>query len=141
VSLLRRALVPVADEDDAVATARALRPHAGRIETVVAVHVIEKGGGAIDKAPLEKRQGDAEDCLAVAETELGDAVAVETRIAYGTDVVEAISDTADEVDATAIAFRARGGSRIVRLLSGDTTARLATHPTVPTVSLPDPDDA
>ena len=141
MSLLRRALVPVADEDDAVATVRALRPHAGRIETVVAVHVIEKGGGAVDKAPLEKRQGDAEDCLAVAEAELGASVGVETRVAYGTDVVETVADVAADVDATAVAFRARGGSRLVRLLSGDTTTRLATNPTVPTVSLPDPEDA
>lgn len=140
MSLLRRVLVPIASEADARATAAALRPHLDGIERVVAVHVVEKGGGTIDKAPLEKRQADAEEYLAAVEDELGDAVTVETRVAYGTDVVEAIFDVAAGVDATAVAFRPRGGSRLARLLSGDTTARLATDPTVPTVSLPDPEE-
>lgn len=140
MSLLRTVVVPIASEEDARATAAALGPHFEEIERVVVLHVIEKGGGVVDKAPLEKRQSDAESFLDVAEAELGDDVAVDTRIAYGTDVVETIFDVATEEEATAVAFRPRGGSRIVRLLSGDTTARLATEPSVPTVSLPDPED-
>ena len=140
MSLLTHAVVPIADEGDARATAAALRPRLGEVEHVVAVHVIEKGGGVVDKAPLEKRQADAEVFLDAAEEALGDAVAVESRVAYDTDVVDAIFAVADDVDATAVAFRPRGGSRIARLLSGDTTTRLARDPAVPTVSLPDPEE-
>jgi nucleotide-binding universal stress UspA family protein len=141
VSLLNRVLVPIASEADARATAAALRPHLDGIDRVVVLHVIEKGGGVVDKAPLEKRQADAEEFLGVAEAEVADDVTVDTRVAYGTDVVETVFDVATEVDATAVAFRPRGGSRIARLLSGDTATKLATNPMIPTVSLPDPEDA
>ncbi|MFW5938865.1 MAG: universal stress protein [Halolamina sp.] len=141
MTILRRVLVPIAEESDARATAAALRPHVGGIEQIVAVHVIEKGGGVPDKAPLEKRQADADEYLDTFEAAIDDAVPVEKRVAYGTDVVETIFDVATDVDATAVAFRPRGASRFVRLLSGDTASRLATNPTVPTVSLPDPEGA
>lgn len=129
--------VPVATEADAEATSAALAPYLSTVERVTAVHVIEKGGGAPDKAPLEKRQSDAAEFLAVVESRLGADVAVDTDIVYGTDVADALFDAATDVGADAIAFRARGGSRLVRLLSGDTATRLVTDPRLPVVSLPD----
>lgn len=133
-------VVPVASEADARATCAALRPYLDGVERVTAVHVVEKAGGAVDKAPLEKRREDAAEFLAVVESELGDAVAVDTQTAFDTDVVDAIFAAAADAGATAVAFRPRGGSRIVRLLTGDTATGLVTEPRMPVISLPDPAD-
>lgn len=130
-------LIPVATADDARATCAALEPHLDSVETVTAIHVIEKGGGALDKAPLEKRQRDGLDILSVVGSTLENETTVETDIVYGTDVVDAIFEAAVDANAEAVVFRARGGSRIVQLLSGNTTRKLVTDPVVPVVSLPD----
>lgn len=135
MALLERVVVPIADERDSVATSAALSPYLDDIHHVTAVHVIEKGGGVVDKAPMEKRRTDAAELLAVVESRLDDEVAVETRIEFGTNVAETIVETALDADASAIAFRPRGGSRLMRLLSGDTAARLVTDPELPVVSL------
>lgn len=136
MTLLQRVVVPVATEDDAAETCAALSPYLDEIEQVVAVHVIEKAGGGIDKAPLAKRQEDAEVILDVVEDALGDDVPVERETAYGTDVVETLLAEANGHDATAIAFVARDGSRLVQLLSGDRSIRLVTEATLPVVALP-----
>lgn len=137
MALLDHVLVPIASEEDAEATAAALGPYLEEVQRVTAVHVIEKAGGAIDKAPLEKRQEDAAEFLAIVDSRLSDRVAVDTRTAYGTDVVEALLEAAADAGATAIAFRPRGGSRIRRLLTGDTATRLVIDAEIPVVSLPD----
>lgn len=140
MTILEDVLIPVASEDDAEVTCAALEPYLEEIERVTAVHVVEKAGGAADKAPLEKRRSDAAEFLAVVDSRLSDRVAVDTRTAFGTDVVEALFDEAADAGATAVAFRPRGGSRIVRLLTGDTAMRLVTEPEVPVLSLPTPPD-
>jgi nucleotide-binding universal stress UspA family protein len=135
MTLLERVVVPVADEQDSRATAAAVSRHLDGVESVVAVHVVEKGGGAVDKAPVEKRRADAAEFLSIVESRLDDGVAVETRVAFGTDVAETVVETALNAEATAIAFRPRGGSRLIRFLSGDTAARLVTDPELPVVTL------
>ncbi|WP_306058847.1 universal stress protein [Natronococcus wangiae] len=137
-SLLTHLLVPVATGEDARTTCDALEPYLEGVERVTAVHVIEKAGGAMDKAPLEKRQEDAADFLAIVESELAERVAVDTQTVYGADVADALFDAATDAKADAIAIRARGGSRIVQLLAGNTTSKLVTDPVVPVVSLPHP---
>lgn len=134
MTLLERVVVSVADERDAVATASAVASHLAGVRHVTAVHVVEKGGGVADKAPMEKRTTDASRFLSLFASRL-DEVAVETRIEFGTDVADTIVETALEVDATAIVFRPRGGNRLVRLLSGDTAVRLVTDSELPVVSL------
>lgn len=141
MTMLDHLLVPVASEADAEQTVAALDRYLDAVERVTVVHFIEKGGGAPDKAPLEKRQSDAAEFLAVAASRLSPRVAVDTTTSYGPDVVETLFQTADSVGATAIAFRPRGDSRIVRLLTGNTAARLVTEPELPVVSLPDVDDS
>lgn len=136
MTLLDHPVVPVADPEDAAATAAALEGRLDRTRRVTAVHVVQKGGGTIDKAPMGRRVADAEGFLATVETRLGDAVPVASRVEFGTDIADTIVATALEVDATAIAFRPRGGSRLVRFLSGDTASRLLTEPELPIVSLP-----
>ncbi|KAB1197245.1 MULTISPECIES: universal stress protein [Haloferax] len=135
MSILERVVVPVADERDAIATVTALAPYLADIQHVTVVHVIEKGGGVVDKAPMEKRVTDANGFLSTVETRLGERVTVETRVEFGTNVAEKIVATARETDATAIAYHSRGGTRLARFLSGDTTTRLVTDPELPVVSL------
>ncbi|ELY45282.1 universal stress protein [Natronorubrum bangense] len=129
-------LIPVATEEDARATCAALEPYLDDIERVTAIHVIEKADGAPDKAPLEKRREDASEILAVVDSLLSASVAVDTRTVFATDIVSALFTEADDVSADAVAFQARGGSRIMRLLSGDITSNIVTDPAIPVISLP-----
>ena len=139
MGLFQHMLVPVATEADARTTCAALEPYLEDIERVTIVHVIEKAGGAPDKAPLEKRREDAAEFLATADAMLSEFVAVDARTVFATDVVPAFFAAADEAGADAIAFRARGGSRIRRILAGDITTNLVTDPDVPVISLPSPE--
>ncbi|SFL32386.1 Universal stress protein family protein [Halogranum rubrum] len=141
MSLLDHIVVPVADETDAAVTAAVLTSHLSEIKHITVVHVIEKGGGVVDKAPMEKRESDAREFFLAVESRLGDEVMVERRLEFGTNVAETIVDVALDVSATAIAFCPRGGNRFARLLSGDTAARLVTDPKLPVVSLHAVDEA
>ncbi len=135
--LLDHVLVPVASDEDAHATCAALRPYLDAVERVTALHVIEKRPNAVDKAPVEKRREDAAAFLGIVEATLGDVVGVDTRTAFGTDVVETVFEEAVDADATAVAFRPRGGGRLARLLAGDTATRLVTAPPRPVLALPE----
>ncbi len=135
--LLVRPLLPVASVEDAEATCRAAQPYLSG--SVHAVHVIEKAGGAPDKASVEQREEVAEsafdalrDCL--------EGMTVETEVRYGTDVAETIFEAADDLDASAIVVTPRGGSRWIRLLTGDVALSLVTETDRPVVVLPDLED-
>ena len=132
-----RIVVPAADPDDAERTATALAPRLDPTSTVIFVHVIEKAGGGIDKAPLESRKEYAQKVFDRARGPLEATEAtVETELLYGTDVVETIFEGADEWDADAIAFIPREGSRITELLTGDVSRRLVREASIPVVALP-----
>lgn len=133
--LFERVLLPVASPDDATASARALQPRVG--DSVVAVHVVEKAGGAVDKTSVEQREEEAAHIFEAIHAELDDHTTVETEITYGTDVAETIFDVADEVGATSIVFTPRGGSRWIQLLTGDVALDLITGTDRPVVVLPD----
>jgi nucleotide-binding universal stress UspA family protein len=138
-SLFERVVVPVANREDAAATAAALAPYvedAGG--TVVAVHVVEKAGGAPDKASVEQREQRAEDVFAIVEEGLADTgVPLEFTVLYGTDVAKTIIDGAHDADATSIVFTPRGGSRWAKLLTGDVTHHLVAESDLPVLVLPD----
>lgn len=144
-SLFDRVVVPVANRDDAAATVAALAPHIGAGEsTVTAVHVIEKAGGAPDKASVEQLERRAAAIFAIVTDGLADAsVSLETDLRYGTDIAESIIDAAHDVDASAIVFTPRGGSRWRKLLTGDVSHNLVEKSDVPVLVLPDrePSDA
>ncbi|RLM52203.1 MULTISPECIES: universal stress protein [unclassified Halorubrum] len=129
--LLGHVLLPVANEEDALRTARALDPYDPA--RVTALHVVEKGDGVPDKTPVEQSEELAAESYAAVRTVFPDAA---EHTAYARDVVEAIFDAADEVDASAIAYQPRGGNRLVQLLSGDLSAEIATDAPVPVIALP-----
>jgi K+-sensing histidine kinase KdpD len=130
--LLSRVLVPVAGEDDATTTARALARYLPEDAVVTAVYVVEKAGGAVDKASVEQREALAADAFAAFRAGLGVAPVDPT------DVVEAIFEAADRHDDTAVAFVPREGSRWIRLLTGDIALSLVTENDRPVVALPSP---
>ncbi|WP_129113186.1 universal stress protein [Halegenticoccus tardaugens] len=138
-SLFARPVVPVASVDDAETTARAAVPRIAAVDgEMVVVHVVEKAGGAPDKASVEQREEVAADAFSVVRDRAAAAgVDVTTRVAYGTDVAETIFDVAREENASAIVFSPRGGSKLVKWLSGDVAASLVENADRPVVSLPD----
>lgn len=129
--LLDHVLLPLANEEDAVRTASALEPY--RPEQVTALHVVEKGEGVPDKTPVEQSEALAENIYDAVHTVFPDAT---EHTAYRRDVVEAIFEAAEEVDASAIAYQTRGGGRLVQFLSGDPGLKLVTEADLPVVALP-----
>lgn len=129
--LLAHVLVPVANEDDALATAHALKPY--HPKRVTAFHVVEKGGGVPDKTPVEQSEELAAESYTAVRSVFPDA---DDHTAYARDVAGAVFDAVDEVGASAIAYRSRGGGRLLQFLSGDTSLRLVTNASVPVIALP-----
>ncbi len=130
-NLLSHVLLPVAHEEDALVTARALEPY--QPDRVTALHVVEKGGGVPDKTPVEQSETLAEESYQAVRTVFPDA---DDHTAYGRDIVAKIFEAADEVDASAIAYRSRGGNRLMQFLSGDLSLKLVTRPDRPVIALP-----
>lgn len=128
--LTEHLVVPVATAEDARATAIALKELSYNRLTVV--HVVEKAGGAPNKLSLEQAEMRSADSFAAFRKVIPD---IETEVTYARDVVEAINDLAIDLDASAIAFRPRGGSRLVQLISGDKALRLVTEPELPVITL------
>ena len=138
--LLERIVVPVASPEDARATGRALAPYLDDVDSALGVHVIEKAGGAPDKAGVEQREEYADEVFEAFRESLADGLAPETDIRYGTDVAETVFDAAREYDATAIVITPRGGSRWIQLLTGDVALDLVTETDRPVVVRPDSGD-
>ena len=138
-SLFQRVLVPVASREDAAATTEALAPYVATADgTVIAVHVIEKAGGAPDKASVEQREQRAEEIFAIVTEGLTETeVPLETRLLYGRGIAGTIIDAAHDLDASAIVFTPRGGSRWIKMLTGDVTNDLIVHADLPVLVLPD----
>lgn len=131
-----RIVVPLASVEDGSQTGRAI---AERFDaaTVIAVNVVEKAGGAPDKASVEQREEYAGDAFDAFERELRESgVTLSTRVAYGTDVAEAIFEVAADEDADAIVFVPRGGSLWSQLLTGDVARRLLEETDRPLLALP-----
>ena len=140
-ALLRRILVPIATEADAEKTIPTLLDYVdGDTTELHVVHVIEKAGGAPDKAPLEARQEQAEKIFSFVERFVGESVDVTTELRYGTDIVDEIIATAEESDATAISFVPRPSGRIPKILTGNSTRRLVGNEQIPVLVLPEGDN-
>lgn len=129
--LLSRVLVPVATEQDARNTAEQLAAYSP--ETVIALYVVEKGGGAPDKTSVEYSETVAQESFDAIREQFPD---VETATVYDTSILNGIFETAKEVDATAIVYRSRGGNRLAHFLSGDLSLKLVTKADRPVIALP-----
>lgn len=136
--LLKTVLVPIASEDDAEHTCESIRREIrDERPTVHVVHVIEKAGGAPDKASVEQREERAERIFEIVEANFADApVTLSTNVVYGTDVAEAILDEARRLDVSSIALTPRQGSRWVKLLTGDVAQKLISNTGHPLLILP-----
>ncbi|WP_144904827.1 universal stress protein [Halobellus captivus] len=129
--LLAHVLVPVVNEEDALATANRLEQY--QPARVTALHVVEKGEGVPDKTPVEYSEELAEESYAAVKTVFPDA---DTHTAYGRDITGKIFEAAEEVGASAIAYRSRGGNRLLQFLSGDHSLKLVTNADCPVIALP-----
>lgn len=134
--ILAHVLLPVAHEADALATATALEPYGPG--QVTALHVVEKGGGVPDKTPVEQSEDLAAEAYAAVQSVFPDA---DEHTAYGRDVAAEIFAAADEIGATAIAYRSRGGNRLMQFFSGDISLKLVTKAERPVIALPREEEA
>jgi nucleotide-binding universal stress UspA family protein len=110
--------------------------------TGIFVYVVEKAGGAPDKASVEQREAYAERMFHRVRSALaGSSLPLETDIRYGTEVGETIIEAAHDHQANGIAFTPRGGSRWVKLLTGDVTGTLIATSDLPVLVLPEANGA
>lgn len=129
--------VPIANPSDAEETARAVHHYAHEDSEIIVTHVVEKAGGAPDKASVEQRERYAEEAYETFTEVFPDGWGdVRFVTLYGRDVAETILDGANEAGATLIAFTPRGGSRWMRLVTGDIARNLITNSDIPVISLP-----
>lgn len=142
--LLSRPIVPVASEEDARTTYERFRPYLeGREDiSIRVVYVVEKAGGAMDKAGVEQREEMATKAFdtfrALAQADGHDISSdINSDILYGTDVAEAIHNAASAADASAIVFSSRGGGRLKNVLAGGIRTKLVTESQKPVVILPE----
>lgn len=138
--LLQQVAVPVASPEDARYTAIALRPYVAGVSALTVLHVVEKAGGAPDKASVEQRKDYATDCFDTFEATVDD-VAVERTVLYGTNVAETIERGAAEMDATAIIMTPREEAQWTRLWSGTVAETLRMTADRPILILPRPETA
>ena len=137
-NLLANPIVPIASPHDAVETYEQLRVYFLQTEFVpIVVHVIEKAGGAPDKASVEQRGAHAEQAFdEFRKRAQMDGVNIETKLLYGSDIADTIHTAAADLDASAIVFTSRGGNRWLNLVSGNVRAKLIAHQRRPVIVLP-----
>ena len=130
--------MPIANPEDAGETARAIQHYATSESEIIVTHVVEKAGGAPEKVSVEQCDQYAEE---VYETFIGvlpeQWSTIRFQTLYGRDVAASISDGAEGAEATVIAFTPRGGSRWVRLVTGDRARTLVENSDIPVISLPE----
>ncbi|SDM47393.1 Universal stress protein family protein [Halogranum gelatinilyticum] len=135
-------LLPVANDDDAVTTCDAALPYVADADgRALFVHVVEKAGGAPDKASVEQREELAEELFELVRERAEEAgVDVETQLLYGTDIGETILDAARDADASSIVFTPREGKKWWDIFGHDARDTLVDDSDRPVVVLPGGDE-
>lgn len=131
--LLSNVVIPVASEEVAGRTAHIAREYLPEDARVTVVHVVQDEEAFAD-ATEEEWEAFATEAFEQFQDAYGDDV--ETDIRYGTDVVDGVFETAGDVDASAIVFTPRGGSRWRQLMSGDVARQLVSEGERPVLALP-----
>jgi len=140
VKLTGTVVIPLASPDDASTTARAAVPYLDSADRVVLTYVVEKGGGAPDKASVEQMEDYAEKVFDAAREKLQDVDAkVETRVIYGTSISDTVFDLCDEVGASSVALVPRESNRLFNLLVGDRVRPFIQDNHIPVVVFPSDD--
>ncbi|MDR5673580.1 universal stress protein [Halalkaliarchaeum sp. AArc-GB] len=141
-NLLRRIIVPIANEEDTKATCEALRPHIDEtVELVNVLYVIEQTKGYMDPASPEALKQKAREWFMIAETSLNAGEAFQTELRAGTDIVDEIVASASDHDATAIVFKPRQSSGLLsHLFSRGLKDELLSESPCPVISLPETDE-
>ena len=139
-SLFDRVVVPLANEADARSTCEAILPYVTTYRTeVVVLHVVEKAGGAPDKASDEQREEEANQIFNTVKAFFDDTrLLIGARLRYDTDIVEPIFEVAEEVDANSIMFTPRGANRWIKLLAGDIAYKMIHRADRPVIVVPPP---
>lgn len=136
--LLRRIVLPVASREDAHETCKAAFPYITNANgEAIAVYVVETTPSGINKASPTALTDYGKQALEIVEdygNEYG--LPVQTEIQYGSIVREAVFDLAQSEEATSIGFIPRSGSRIGKLLRGDTARSLITQNELPVLVFP-----
>jgi len=137
--LLRRVVVPIANETDAKATCDALRPHLDdSVELVNVLYVIEQTERYMDTTSPEALKQEARNWFKSAERTLDAGDAFEAELRAGTDIVAEIVASATEHDATAIVFKPRQSSGLLsQLFSRNLKDKLLSESPCPVISLPE----
>lgn len=136
--LFETVLVPIANPDDAEATARAVHRYASPESTIIVTHVVEKGEGVPDKVSVRQREQYAEEAYETFIELFPDEFASLRFVTlYGRDIAETLLEGADEAGATLIAFTPRGGSRWRRFITGDVARKLIDNSDIPIIALPE----
>lgn len=130
--LLETVVIPVADEDVAEATARTASDYLADDAEVVLVHVVDETD---EFTTAEESRAMADAAFERVRDVLG-ADRITTAVRSGEDVATTIFEVAAEFDASAIAFRSRGGSRWRQIMAGDVARELVTEAERPVVVLP-----
>lgn len=136
--LFERVLLPVADDDDAIATCTAAKPYLNATAAeIIALHVTSGNETANDDESA-RTSSESEERIATVfrDADFAADVSVTTKPADGVDVVEVISDYAENHDVTAIGVRPRPKNRLVRLFSSDRTKTLVSSTDLPIVIFP-----
>lgn len=134
--LLANVVIPVANEDVAERTAKLAGEFLDEDSRVRVVHIVQDEQ-AFAEATEEEWEEFAGEAFERFRSVYGDDV--ETEIRHSTDIVEGIFGAAADIDATAIVFVPRGGSRWRQLMSGDVARELVTSGDRPVVALPPAD--
>lgn len=130
-------MIPIANPDDARETARAVRAYLDDDSELVVAHVVEKGEGVPDKAPVRQREQFAEKSYETFVDELQGAVDEITPVTlYGRNVGKTVLDGAQRAGVSAIVFTPRGAGRLTKLVTGSVTEELIRRADMPVLVLP-----